>query len=419
MTTVHPLPGPEESVLLDGDRVTITSLHVEDRALADLLRGASPGDRAATAARALEVGARSLLAGGVGIDVDAVDARVQRTLASVTEEAERRIGMLLTEGERAFQESFDPGRRTSLVARALDDFGTWRDEVLAGLDPDRAGSRTTVFLERMNALLGPGGALESRLTEALDPSAEGSAMARLTAVIDAGMQDLRDLLVRDEGHAAGRAEEAAKGTRQGFDYEDVVEAIVRAEAAALGGCVVERTAAEPGALHNAKVGDFVVTLPGGQRVVVEAKHQASLTLAGRDGVLAELDRAIANREADAAVCVSGKPAFPAEVGTFNVYGNRVLVVDDGDGTMLSVALRWAVATARAAGGAGAGTVDPALLTDRVERIKALGTRFTTAQRQLTDVATSVQGVKDLLAGTRRDLLELTDDLQHAVGRPAG
>ena len=50
------------------------------------------------------------------------------------------------------------------------------------------------------------------------------------------------------------------------------------------------------------------------------------------------DQAMHNRNADWAICISHDEAFPAEVGSFNVYGNRILVVDPGDGTLTGVAI---------------------------------------------------------------------------------
>jgi hypothetical protein len=357
---------------------------------------------------------------GIGIDVSEVDTRVQRTLAAVTDEAERRIGELLTAADAAFAERFDPERRSSLVSRALADFTRWRDDALGKLDPAAAGSHTSVLLDRLSALLGPDGLLEERLGAALDLDAGESALARLDAGIAEQFRELRDLVVGARERDEGRAEEAQRGTAQGLDFEDTVEAWLRAEAAALGGCVVERTARTPGALGpNCAVGDFVVTLPGGQRVVVEAKNQAGLALAGSGGILAELDQALANREAAFAVCVSGKPAFPTEVGAFGVYGDRLLVVDEGRGTMTAVALRWAAAILdRRADGAEA-EVDAAFLAERIERIRELAERFRGARRALTEAGKSLDTVRESLSAMRSELIELADDVHRQVCRRSG
>ncbi|MDX1690499.1 MAG: hypothetical protein R3290_05715 [Acidimicrobiia bacterium] len=422
--TVHSIPAharpdarPDAEVTVDADGPVVEHLRVADRAVVALLRRHDPGDHAAVLTRALAVGARGLLTMGTGLDVAAVDEQVRATLGAVADEAEERVSRLLEEGAAAFSEGFDPTRRTSHVARALEEFGGWRDEFLARLDPDRADSHATSLLDRMTGLLGPDGLLERRLRAALDPEADGSAFGRLQDTLERGFTELRDLIVEDRGRAAGREAEAAVGTRQGFDFEDVVEERLRGCARSLGGAVVERVSTTPGDLGPKRtVGDFVVELDGGERIVVEAKHQATLTLAGRDGVLAELDDAMANRGARIAVCVAGKDAFPAEVGRFGVFGDRILVVDDGEGTMLDVALRWAAASARLAGEREGPELDTAAVADRIQRIRKLAERFKTNQRSLTEIGKSVETVRLGLAGMRTDLLELVDDLARELGR---
>jgi hypothetical protein len=414
-----PDPGAP-AVAIDGSRVAVRHLVVDDPDLAELLRAQPAEDHPGLLARVLSVGARGLLTMGVGIDVAAIDARVNGTLERAVEDAERRMGELIEAGRQAFAASFDPQQRTSLLARAMDDFTAWRDGLLTSLDPGGADSHTTRFLAKLTDLLGPEGALEERLRGALDPDADGSALARFAGSIDDRFSELRDLIVFGQGRAVGRDEEAARGTAQGIDFEDVVEVLLRAEAAAFGGVTVERVSRTPGALGpRAAVGDFVLTLADGRCIVVEAKNQAALTLAGREGILGELDRAMDNRNADFAVCVSGRDAFPAEVGSFGVYGDRVLVVDEGEGTMLRVALRWAVAALGLRSGEQALDFDPTALADRLSRIRTLADRFRTMQSTLTSVGRSVDSVRETLREMRVDLIDLVDDARREIGRVSG
>ncbi|NQV06686.1 hypothetical protein HQ535_09045 [bacterium] len=412
VASVTVLPG---RIDVEGETVRIRDLLVEDRTLADLLATAPPSGRGALAARALEIGARSLVSGGIGIDVSAVDARVQGTVATVIEEAERRVESLMAAGTAAFAESFDPERRSSLVGRSLVEFQAWRDSVLGDLDPARADSHTAAFLGHLTDLLGPEGALESRLAEALDPEADGSALARLDHSIDQRFAELRDLIVRETGRSEGEAAEAARGTAQGIGFEDQVEGWLRAEAAGVGGCIVERVSTAAGDLGpKSRVGDFVFTAPEG-RIAIEAKLQGRL---GLTQVLEELDRACENRTADFGVCISGKDAFPAEVGRFGVYGSRVLVVDDGDGTMARLAMRWARAALDANRIAAGDDIDTAALGDAVDEIKRRAQTLSTSQGQLKDAATIIDKVRGGLSELRRDLLDRADDALREI-RQAG
>ena len=421
-TAVHPISERivsddlgEPAVLVADGQVTIEGLAVHDATVVQLIAAAPPAERAETVRRLLVVGASGLATMGVGLDIGSIDTRVRSTLEAVTDETERRVHELLEESRRTLREEFDPERRSSLMGRSLADFAAWRDEVLQRLDPDRPGNPTTDFLGHLTELVGDGGALERRLAEALDPETDGSALSRVATAIDDRFRELRELMIHRHGVEEGRADEAERGTAHGVDFEDVVEEHLRTWAAGVGGCTVERTTREPGALGpNAMVGDFVVTTAQGWRIVVEAKRQASIQLGGRDGILAELDRATANREADAAVCISGRDAFPKETGSFGVYGDRVLAVDEGDGTMLTVALRWTLAQLGASAAAGTTELDVALLSERVGRIRKLADGLKSTRRTLTDVRTSVSNVQESLGDMRSALLELVDDMEREL-----
>ncbi|MGH8936635.1 MAG: hypothetical protein ACRDXD_10325, partial [Acidimicrobiia bacterium] len=155
-----------------------------------------------------------------------------------------------------------------------------------------------------------------------------------------------------------------------------------------------------------------------QRVVVEAKNVARLALTGKDGILEELDTAMANRRAQVAICISAQEAFPREVGAFGVYGNRVLVVDEGEGTMISVAYRWAMGMLEASATGGASRLDARLVFDRLQRLRGLAQLFSTNRRALTDVKSSVGTVQESLETMRNELLGLVDELSTEVQRSA-
>jgi hypothetical protein len=397
---------------IDGTTVTIDDLEVDDGVLAELL-GAQPGERQADMVRrVLEVGARGLLTMGLGIDLAEVDARVRRSVDEVTGEAREQVEQVLAAARQAFGEHFDPDLRSSMVARALEEFTQWRDGFLRSFNPDFTDSHTARFLDQVNDLLGPEGMLEDRLHSALDPDADGSALARLSKSIDERFGEMRDLLM----HERGKQVEADRGTRKGFEYEDAVEEALR-ESVRSSGCVVERTGRIKGDLGaETLVGDFVVTLPSGRRIVIEAKNTARITLTGKDGILEELERAMANRSAEFAVCASAREAFPKEVGPLGVYGNRILIVDEGDGTMLAVALRLAEMMLEQNTARRAADIDRGFLQDRMQRLRQLAQLFTNNRRSLTDIKTSVENVHGSLEQIRSELLFLVDEISHEIDR---
>ena len=418
-TALHSIEkaGPAETsaIRLDGDRVTIDGLTVDDPDLAALLTPCSPGSRDDLVRRVLAVGARGLATMGIGLDVAAVDERMRQTLGWLTDDAERRLTIVLEQGTAEMLAQFDPEQRSSVLNRMLGEFIAWRDGFLGRIDPAAEGSHTTEFLTRLAAVVGPEGSLERRIAEALDPNADGSSLATLVASIDERFGELRDLILREQGVAAGRAAEAIRGTAQGVDFEDELEVILRRWAGSAGGCVVERVGRTPGELGaQAAVGDFVVILPDGYRIVVEAKNQATITLGGKEGILAELDRAMANRRADAAVCVSRRDAFPAEVARFGVYGARVLAVDEGDGLLTAVALQWARARAGAEASGRSHRMDVAVVADRIATIRRLADHLRSARAGLTDIRKGVDTLSERLGDLRTEILTQVADVEHEL-----
>lgn len=398
-------------IQVEGDRITLDALVVDEPALAQLLRAHDEDQWHRLIQRALGVGARGLLTMGVMVDLGEFDSKVSDALAEATNAADAGARRLLEAAEDAVARNLDPDVKTSHLGRALAEFATERNTLLQGLDPAVGDSPSARLMARLSELVGPDGYVESRLNALLDPGADGSALAAIQHGIDARFNDLRELIAREQG----RSEEALRGTAKGVAFEDDVEAMVRTIAKNIGGCVVQRTTRLAGTLGaESVVGDFVLTLPDGQRITVEAKNQAKVALNGPTGILDELDRAMANRNATASVCVSAADAFPSEVGTFGVYGKRVLVVEDGSGALLEAAIRWAAALV-AADSAG-DAMDPVAVGESLARLRAVSKRCSDQKRALTDVVRSVDKVRDGLDAMRAELLEAIDDLARAAGR---
>ncbi len=166
------------------------------------------------------------------------------------------------------------------------------------------------------------------------------------------------------------------------------------------------------------VGDFVIVLASGRRLVIEAKNTARINLTGKDGILEELDRAMANRSADFAICVSARDAFPKEVGPLGVYGERILIVDEGDGTMLAVAVRLAEMILDKSSNRKTADIDRGFVQDRMQRLRQLAQLFTNNRRSLTDIKTSIENVHGSLEQIRAELLFLVDEISHEIDRSA-
>lgn len=401
----------DDRISLEGDFTTVRSLRIDDPLVANLLSRHQVGERAEVFSRMVSIGARGMVSMGLGLELADVDRRVRMTVADALEEGRRHMGQSLTELQQAVTGSLDPDHRASVVGRCLTELEAFRAGLADSIDPRNSDSNAAALLHEMNAMLGPGGILDQRLRTALDPETDGSALAGALRRLEQRLDALHVAVA--EGR--GRESEALRGTAKGFEYEDRVEERLRRWARGRG-ATVERTSTVNGERGLDLAGDFVVLMPGGARIVVETKNSSSISLNGGGGILVELRRALDNRRAEAAVCLSRQAAFPAEVGPLGIYGDLVLAVDDpedADDTMLTVALAIAVQRAEQARDT-VSTIDPATITERLERIRSLATQLSSSKRSLTDIGGAVEKVKLSLEAIRIDMLETAADIQLAV-----
>lgn len=389
------------SVSVDGTTVHL-SLTVDDPTLAELIRRSE--DPLGLTERILSIGARGVASMGSTLDLSAVEARLRRTAEDASAASEERISKMLSEARAEITRLLDPSAKDSFTSITIDEFASWRDGLFERFDPERQSSHTGRTIAAVAGLLGPGGALETRLAEAMDPTRSDSGLGRLAELLERRITEIRELVAEERG----RAGEVERGTSKGFDFEDEIEDALRSCARQMG-ATVERTSMLSGDLDRS-VGDYVVEFDDRTRVVIEAKNKKSLSLTGSGGILEELDLAMANRDASVAICVSKHAgAFPKEVGPINVYGRRILIADPGDGTMVWVALRWARQLADQSSPVSI-SFDGEAVRDGLQRLNQLAERFRSNRSHLTQIKSSVAAVHESLGDMRRDLLDLADDL---------
>lgn len=406
----NPSPDP---VGVIGDTIHINDFSLSDPVVAGLLKHQEGSQRSETLGRMLSVGGRGLTSMGLGVDLDEIDRRVGRSVTDALAQGRSEVATLLEEARREVVAVFDPDRGGSLIARCLEELDGFRRELSDAIDPNRVDSHTAAVIREVSGMLGPGGALERRLRLGLDPEHEGSPLGGSFRRIE---QRLTELTERWAGDAA-RADEAEAGTRKGFDYEDELDGRLRAWARPRR-ARVERTSRSEGSIAGGLVGDFLIVMPSGARIVVEAKNSTNLTLNGGTGILQEMQRARDNRGAEAGVCVSRQDAFPAEVGSLAVYEGTVLAVDGAEGVILEVALTLAAESAELSGRHGA-VLDMAAVSSRLDRIRNLASQLSSQRRALTDIVASVEKIRTGLDSVRQDLLEAVADIQLATRADAG
>jgi len=365
--------------------VRIDQFETSDPAVVGLLTGVQQaGERERLISNALATGARGLMSMGLGVTVEDLEARLRSGAEAAAAETLRQLEAAVVRAAKSLE---------------------------AGIDLGRSDSHSTMFLEELQSLLGANGQLLAGFRAALDPLGDSPLAVALSGV-RAELTNLRDDLVRNQG----RDQEAARGTAKGVAFEDRLDGTLRQIARGIG-AVVEYTGKSVGNLSSvAFVGDYLFTLADRRRIVIEVKHQQTIGLTGKNGILAELERAMINRSAQAGLCISALDAYPAEVGSFNAYGNRVLVVDDGEGTMIAAALRWLILAEAAA--RSDDELDIGAIKAGLERLRGTCQRFATNRSALTEVNKSVNKVSESLADMRDEVLSLVDDLIRNI-HPAG
>jgi hypothetical protein len=143
-------------------------------------------------------------------------------------------------------------------------------------------------------------------------------------------------------------EMAEKTALKGFDYEDIAHETV-SRVAAYHGDIAEKVGNTTGADGN-KAGDEVVTLCLDDTRGATARYTLELKdrKLGQKATFEELDRAMPNREAHAAIAVFSRQEYAPTAGPFAYWGNSAIVVldketlDDGPLRLACLWARWTV-----------------------------------------------------------------------------
>nr|MBA2372903.1 hypothetical protein [Chloroflexota bacterium] len=261
--TLVPLPSPIDDdgpaassgrVRVDGDRIVVDRLSVQDQALAAYLAERAPEDRAAVVERALRIGLVALQDAGVSVNVDVVRAEFGKIVRQTEIVNERAAAAL----EQTLRTNFadGDGRLPRTLERFLGDRGALRgmvDELFDESKRDSAIGRIGRMLERYF----DGDA--SKLAFLLDPTRLHSPMHQFRQEMTDGFRNLQERLVAIEAAAAARGAERARSAAKGADFEDLLEAML-GDLARGAGDLLDRTGTETGTLLKSKKGDFVLTL---------------------------------------------------------------------------------------------------------------------------------------------------------------
>jgi len=402
------------------DSIDIDGLRLTDASLAAFVGETPEADRGALAERALRIGLLTLANAGVSLSADVVKAefehlydRMEQTQLKATEALAQTLRENFADGD---------GRLPRTLERFLGDDGQLRRITRDLFDENQRESA----LGKLNEILGKyfdGDG--SRLAQLLDPTRVGSPLHQFRGEVTDEFRRLSERITALEAAKRARAEERAKGTAKGADFEDALEIRLGAMARGLGD-LVELCGTEGGDAMLSKKGDLVITIDPSRtrgttlRIVVEAKDR-SMPL---NRMTNELADARVNRSAAVALAVFTPHSAPSSVSPFALFGQDVYATYDpetDDATALEAAYRTArilaLLTLRDKAvllDAEAVTRSLEDLTRQVDVVRGLKTKLT----HIGSTANEVSSALDLLrAGVMRSVNEL--EAQLAVVEPEG
>lgn len=189
------------------------------------------------------------------------------------------------------------------------------------------------------------------------------------------------------GKLVTKRETEARSTLHGGTFEDAVLEFVSRDGHPRGE-TVEGTGSSVGMIKNCKIGDVVVELgcdsvAAGARIVIEAKEDASYTLAK---ARAEIEQARKNRNSQFGVFVFSQRTAPAHCDSFCRYGNDLLIVWNAEDPATDANLRAALEVARA-------------LCIRARQATEKKTDFTTIDKAILDIEKHVQKLDEIRKAT--------------------
>jgi hypothetical protein len=332
---------PTARVLVSEGVVYVREL---DEADSEVVRVVGEADDPALAvSQCLRVGARALRAAHVSVDVDVIE----RSFAELESRFETRVTAAVDEIARSTTDllSEDGGA----LPAALGTFSNELETLLGDtFDPDSKSS----VLASIEALVG------STVKQLIASESPDSPMGRLKAdLVDTVQREVGDVAdevrrvtehlgILDATEEANEAyEEAYEATTgKGFDYEDLVDECV-GELASAYGDLHESTGKERGSTAS-QVGDEVVTLNRDDvhgcdaRFALEMKNRKL----NMRTTMAELEEAMANRDALCAIAVFRSQDQAPTAVPFQYFDDKAIVVldpDDEDTSALRLAYMWA------------------------------------------------------------------------------
>jgi len=328
------------TVRVVGDRLVIENLSVNDECSARVVRERAAGGHgpADTVTKAVEIGARVLENEETTVNVDYVQAALERGVGKVSKELAEQADAAVEGLAEQITAAFGPERSDSVQAQIKD--------IIAAASHEQRHAISTMFSAEGGA--NPLADFKGAVVRALAASdakrqSESEENRKVIAALQREVVELKE--GREADHRVAEAEEA--GTRKGFTFEERVHAAVERLASTRGDCA-SHTGGEA-AEGGGKKGDTLVEIgaasgPPTGRIIFEAKDKKL----SKNDAWKELNEGMGARAAGFGILVvAGDDRVPAGRETLTEYeGNKLIVAldrEEPDSLALEVAYRLAAA----------------------------------------------------------------------------
>jgi hypothetical protein len=407
MATKLDFPNPEGVFVSDGAVHFDGFVETDPGVLALVSDAESPE---AVAHAVLRAGAQAISIAHTGLDVQFVEQRFDGLTTGLDALLESAVSRISGLGESLLGE--EDGALPRILAELKVGIATILEDTF---DED---SKSSVIAKIDTVLSGAIERLDKSVRANFDPDVPDSGLARTkTDILEEVRAQTRDLrkdvqsLTESIAVAKARSDVAQLTAIKGFSYEDLLEAAL-ARIAAVHEDLVERTGATTGATGRKK-GDLVVNLNAadtcgeGARFVLECKD----TKLSMPKTMAELEKALDNRGALAAIAVFSHQSLAPTPLPFMPTGNRAIVVydkDDPDDAALQLAYAWARFVSRRELTSDADGLD-------VVRIEAALTRARRALQKHQTVRSCLTAAANKIDEGGRHVADLVDEVRDALG----
>jgi TolA-binding protein len=408
MEAATPLRQPRVNVIMG--RVVVDNLVVDDPTTADIVqrRTDAGDDPVRLVADAVEIGTRVLEREQAGAGVEVLRADMEKA----SREVEQRLGatseQVVTELRTRLEEAFGPdsGHVTRVLHRhfGADSTAAVQHQVRTAVAELLTESREKLFKQFSSAEeSNPLATFQKHAVAAIRQSSDQqhAHLREMNGRIEQLQLEIQKLQL-EKDKALEVAAEHDRSTAKGRPYEEAVfEAI---DAIAHGqGDDCDAVGDLPGV--GGKKGDVLVGVDGCAgpprgKIVFEAKNSQ----VAKNRALAELDEAMAQRDADYAVwVVPSEDKLPARTQPMReVNGDKLFVVYDPEEGRLALQVAYSLARARVLMTRGGGDgLDAAALRAEVERALGAMEEGRRIRQQLTHASNGIEAAREILDGMER------------------